>query len=90
MTFRFSVVGLGFCPFPAPDGQPDALLAAGRGNECDFQPYQRLPCVKDAERANSVTEGWSLQNLLSYDSMLANRLTNKNFMEDVLVWVVIL
>ena len=48
LTFRFSVVGLGNCPVIAFGGQPDTLLATGRGNRRSILPHQRLPCVKGA------------------------------------------
>ena len=34
--------------FIASGGQPDTLLATGKGNVCRFSPYPRLPCVKGA------------------------------------------
>ena len=40
--------GYGQLPDVASGGQPDALLASDRSKKSNFQPHQRLPCVKGA------------------------------------------
>ena len=81
LAFRFSIAGLGNCPVFCIRWTAGCTACHRQRKQVQIFAAPKAPWCKGSCHANSVTEGLSLRNILSYDNISTSRPKNLNLAE---------